>query len=45
MEKKIKFGCVAWGLPGGGYFDHRLQRKLDWMEFNLNLEVMNGVIR
>lgn len=20
MEKKIKFGCVAWGLPGGGYF-------------------------
>ena len=23
--------------------DHRLQRKLDWMEFNLNLEVMNGV--
>lgn len=45
MEKKIKFGCVAWGLPGGGYFGPQIAKEADWMEFNLNLEVMNGVIR
>ena len=26
MEKKIKFGCVAWGLPGGGYFGPQIAK-------------------
>ena len=33
MEKKIKFGCVAWGLPGGGYFGPQIC-KGSWTGWN-----------
>ena len=37
MEKKIKFGCVAWGLPGGGYFGPQIAKEagLDGIQLEL----------
>ena len=37
MEKKIKFGCVAWGLPGGGYFAPQIAKEagLDGIQLEL----------
>ena len=37
MEKKVKFGCVAWGLPGGEYFAPQIAKEagLDGIQLEL----------
>ena len=42
---KLWIGCVAWGLPGGGYFAPEIAKKAGLgRDDNWNLEVINGAI-